>query len=569
MHRAIDHSVFARLSRLLRAGLAIVGLTLAAAPLHAQAPSTNQPAAEQADEVAIAPVQTAPVIVDGFPLFRVRGTESFPAAGRAAAIADRIVALARDRRIAVDTIKVDERPLGSAIVAGDKVIAVVTDADARVEGIERKVLAAISAEALSRAITRYRSERQPGALAASAAYATAALVALAVVLFGLRRLHRRIDVKLARRYRARLEGLKIQGFKLVQAEQLVGALRGAVGALHVVVAIVCIYLALHFALRQFPLTRGAAAGLLNVLISPLTTMGRGLLDVLPDLVFLAILALVTRYLLKTLKLFFGAVEYGSVKLGGFDAEWAMPTYRIVRLLVIVFALVVAYPYIPGSHSEAFKGISLFIGVIFSLGSTSFIANTIAGYALTYRRAFRVGDRIRVGDVFGDVTEIRLQVTHLRTPKNEEVVVPNSTILNSHVINYSTLAKTNGLILHTTVGIGYETPWRQVEAMLLMAAERTPDVLREPPSFVLQKALGDFAITYELNAYCDKPAQMNGIYTELHRNILDVFNEYGVAIMTPAYESDTREPKVVPKERWYEAPARPPASSVASEAKPAS
>jgi small-conductance mechanosensitive channel len=196
-------------------------------------------------------------------------------------------------------------------------------------------------------------------------------------------------------------------------------------------------------------------------------------------------------------------------------------------------------------------------VIFSLGSSSIIANLIAGYTMTYRRAFHVGDRIRVSDFIGDVADVRLMVTHLRSLKNEEIIVPNSLILNSHVINYSSLARQHGLILHTTVGIGYETPWRQVEAMLLLAAERTPGLLRQPPPFVLQQSLGDFCVTYELNAYCDEPAAMYRLYTELHSNILDVFNEYGVQIMTPAYERDPDQPKVVPKEQWFATPAQLP------------
>jgi small-conductance mechanosensitive channel len=176
--------------------------------------------------------------------------------------------------------------------------------------------------------------------------------------------------------------------------------------------------------------------------------------------------------------------------------------------------------------------------------------------LTYRRAFKLGDRIRIGDRVGDVSATRLQVTHLRTPKNEEVVVPNATILNSEVVNYSTIARTEGLILHTTVGIGYDTPWRQVEAMLLLAARRTEGVLAEPPPFVHQLSLGEFAVTYELNAYCRSAQQMLALYTALHRNVLDVFNEHGVVIMTPAYEGDPEQPKLVPKERWFAPPASP-------------
>jgi small-conductance mechanosensitive channel len=246
-----------------------------------------------------------------------------------------------------------------------------------------------------------------------------------------------------------------------------------------------------------------------------------------------------------------------VQLANFEAEWAIPTYRIVRVLVVVFALVLAYPYIPGSDSEAFKGISILLGVLFSLGSTSMISNIIAGYAMTYRRAFRLGDRVKIGDTVGDVTDRRVLVTHIRTLKNEEVVIPNSTIMNAEITNYSSLVEERGLILHTTVGIGYEVPWRQVEAMLLMAAGRTKGLMTEPKPFVLQKTLADFAVNYELNVYCNNEKQAVALYSELHRNIQDVFNEYGVQIMTPAYERDTPEPKLVPKDQWYAEPAESP------------
>jgi small-conductance mechanosensitive channel len=295
-------------------------------------------------------------------------------------------------------------------------------------------------------------------------------------------------------------------------------------------------------------------------VDPLRVMGTALIREIPDLVFLIILIVVTRYVLKLAKLFFDGIEQGGIKVSSLESELAQPTYRIFRLLIVVFALVVAYPYIPGSESDAFKGISLFLGLVFSLGSTSVIGNLVAGYSMIYRRAFRIGDRIQVGEVTGDVLERKLLVTRLRSVKNEEIVIPNSEILNSNIINFSTLARDQGLILHTTVGIGYGTPWRQVEAMLRMAAERTPGLLATPEPFVLQKALGDFSVTYEINVYCNQPQAMGPIYTALHRNILDVFNEYGVQIMTPAYEGDTEQPKIVPMARWFEAPAELSATS---------
>jgi small-conductance mechanosensitive channel len=226
----------------------------------------------------------------------------------------------------------------------------------------------------------------------------------------------------------------------------------------------------------------------------------------------------------------------------------------VRTFIIVLFLVMIFPYIPGSSTGAFKGISLFMGIVFSLGSSSVIGNLIAGYTMTYRRAFRVGDRILVDGSIGDVEEMRLLVTHLRSPKNEEIIVPNTLILNGNVTNYSSIARKEGLILHTTVGIGYETPWRQVEAMLVEAARRTEGLESEPPPFVLQKELADFAVTYEVNAYTRDPRRMYATYTALHANILDVFNEYGVQIMTPAYEGDPEVPKVVPPDGRFAAPA---------------
>jgi small-conductance mechanosensitive channel len=285
-------------------------------------------------------------------------------------------------------------------------------------------------------------------------------------------------------------------------------------------------------------------------LAPLKLIGRGLAVHLPNVVFLVVLFFVIRVILRIIRLFFDAVARRDVKLTGFEREWAGPTYKIIRLGVIAFGVIVAYPYIPGSGSAAFQGVSVFVGIVFSLGSSTAIANIIAGYMLTYRRAFKVGDRVQIGEAFGDVEEVRLQVTHLRSLKNEEFVIPNSQVLSSNVMNYSSLARTRGLILHTEVGIGYGTPWRQVEAMLLAAAARTEGLASEPPPFVLEKALREFAVIYELNVYCQDPQRMLPLYAELHRHILDVFNEHGVQIMVPAYEGDPATPKIVsPSDRF--------------------
>ena len=379
---------------------------------------------------------------------------------------------------------------------------------------------------------------------------------LLALLFGINWSFRRIDTFLDKNVRERIEKLETRSSRVVQARQLWELMRSVVRGIRVLLILVLVYFFLNSVLTIFPWTRHIARSLLSFALNPLAEIAKSVLDYVPSLFFLAILIFLARYLLKMMRAFFRSIDRGRLKFENFDSDWAMPTYKIARLIVIIFTVVLAYPYIPGSDSEAFKGMSIFLGVLVSLGSTSAISNVIAGYTMTYRRAFREGDRVRIDDIIGDVTEMRLLVTHIRSLKNEEIVVPNSKILNSEVVNYSTLAQNEGLILHTIVGIGYEVPWRQVEAMLIMAAQRTSGVLTDPKPFVLQKALADYAVNYELNAYCKEEKKMGELYSELHRNIQDVFNEYGVQIMTPSYEADPPDAKVVAKENWYAAPADP-------------
>lgn len=542
----------ARTVRKLSGPVLLTTVALAALTPVTMAQSIGEEAAIVAAEMR---QDTAPVILDGRTLFRLRGVSAYPAEQRARAIAERIEALAADTAAPTAVLRIVEAEEHTDIMGGERFIMGVFELDARVEGLTRQLLAQTFMKKIGDAVVSYREERRPERLLYNTLFALAATVLLVGFLLTLRWAVRWLNARLEQRYQARIQALEAQSLRIVRVEQLKTALHRTLQTVSALVALVFLYVYLQFVLSLYPRTRPLAEHLLVLLLDPLATMGAALLAAVPNLVFIALLIVVIRYLLKLTRLFFEAIEQGTVTLARFEREWASPTYRIVRLLIIAFAVVVAYPYIPGSDSAAFRGVSIFLGVMFSLGSSSIIANLIAGYTMTYRRTFRVGDRIKVSDFIGDVTNVRLMVTHLRSLKNEEIIVPNSLILNSHVINYSSLARQQGLILHTTVGIGYETPWRQVEAMLLLAAERTPGLLRQPPPFVLQQALGDFCITYELNAYCDEPTSMYRLYTELHRSILDVFNEYGVQIMTPAYERDPEQPKVVPKEQWFMEPAQ--------------
>jgi small-conductance mechanosensitive channel len=503
--------------------------------------------------------QQATVVIDGEPLFIVRGVSAFPAPRRAREIADRIQTIAANKAIATSSITLEDQPGATWILAGGSRLMAVTDEDASLESVNRRLMAQVYSAKIAEAINAYRKDRDPAVLLQHGLFAFGATLVLIGAVSLVRRIARRLQEGVERKYRGRIHDLTILNFPIVKAEHVWQLFSGLLRFAAAIAILVMAAVSLRYTLRLFPWTRGTATRLFAIAIDPLRQMVLSLAWIVPDVVFLVILFVVTRYVLKLVRLFFDSVATGRVKLQQFDAEWALPTYRLVRVLIIAFALVVAYPYIPGSETDAFKGISVFIGVVFSLGSSSLIGNLIAGYSMTYRRAFKLGDRVKIGEHVGEVVEMRLLATHLRTPKNEEVIIPNSTTVTSEVVNFSTMARTRGIILHTTVGVGYETPWRQVEAMLLEAAARTPGLLPDHPSFVFQLALATFNVVYELNVYCNTPERMRLLYSELHRNILDVFNEYGVQIMTPAYEQDPLESKVVPKERWYAPPARPPAA----------
>ena len=506
-------------------------------------------------EIAREAQGSAAVELDGRELFRVKGTAVVPAKRRAQLIAARLQQVAQDPGIPVNRLEIRHDGELTRIYAGTISIVALGDFDA--EGLPRQRIAELLVVDLQKALAEYRYAREPRVLLTHTGYALLITVLAAALLYGVLRLRRWGAQRLGQRFVGGQGELKIQSVQLIQSRQLWLAVRALLNVGTTLAMLVIAYLHLSSVLRLFPWTRQLADDLFQLFLQPLQVMGHALLGAVPDLAFVLVLVLVARYVLRALRLLFEGIETGAVRFDGFDPEWAQPTYKIVRILVVAFTVVVAYPYIPGSDSQAFKGVSLFLGVIFSLGSSSVISNVIAGYTMTYRRAFRLGDRIQVGDVTGFVTEASLLVTRVRSVKNEEIVIPNSQILNGAVTNYSALAREDGVILHTTVGIGYETPWRQVEAMLLLAADRAKGTEKSPPPYVLQKSLGDFCVVYEINAYCRDANAIARTYTELHRNILDVFNEYGVQIMTPAYEGDPAVAKVVPRDQWFLGPATPP------------
>ncbi len=502
-------------------------------------------------------VNTAPVELDGAVLFRVRGASSYPAELRAVAIRDRLRQIASDAAVSAESFRLVDAEGATKIVAGSAIVMQVVDADAALELVSRPSLADAHRLRMQQAVIDFRAARTPQALWRAGGLSAAATLALLIAIVALVWVWRRMDRWFQSRLGQRIATVGIQSFEVMRAERIRSALRGVLFAVRTALILLLVLIWLAFVLAQVPWTRGLSKDVVALILAPINTIAQGIADNVPSFVFLAVLFVFVRFTLRLVRLFFEAVNQGTVTFNNFDPEWSGPTYKILRFAIIAFALVVAYPYIPGSDTAAFRGVSLFAGIVFSLGSSTAIANIVAGYMLTYRRAMKVGDRVQIGDAVGEVLDTRLQVTHLRSFKNEEIIIPNAHILSSEVRNFTSMAKTRGLIIHTEVGIGYETPWRQVEAMLMEAADRTSGALKDPKPFVLMNKLGDFAVTYEINAFIGDVPRLPLLYTELHRHILDVFNEYGVQIMTPAYEGDPEIPKVVARKDWFTAPAAPP------------
>jgi small-conductance mechanosensitive channel len=330
--------------------------------------------------------------------------------------------------------------------------------------------------------------------------------------------------------------IRIQRLELLPAERITALLLVAARGLRALLMVAMTYAYVSFTFSLFPWSRGYADLLLGYVLYPLGVVGHAAVAFVPNLFFIAVILVVAYYLAKAIRFFFSELEKQTISISGFYPEWAQPTYKIVRLLVIAFTLVIIFPYLPGAKSPAFQGVSIFFGLLFSLGSTSAVANVVAGTVLTYTRAFQVGDRVKVGEAIGDVLGRNFLVTRIRTIKNEEISIPNSMVLGSHIINFSSAARERGLILHTSVTIGYDAPWRTVHQLLLDAGGSTENILREPKPFVLQTSLDDSYVSYELNVYTDKPSLMARTYSDLHQNIQDKFNEAGVEIMSPHFHA---------------------------------
>lgn len=476
-----------------------------------------------------------PVRLEGREVFRLyTGTGVLTAQERASEVEKRLGEAAR--RGAGATVSWTMEDGAAVVAAGGSRIVAVTEGDARAEGVEMATLAERRALAIRAALAAYRGHHSWRTMLLNIMKLILTWLFFVVVLWLLKRAVQAAQALIRQWFDSLAQRKAARGLVLLMFERLalLALMLAKIGAAVFVVVWFSILLTYSFSL--FPATEGISVSLLATVWEAVKEAAAGVVGYLPRGLFVVVVSAMAYYGLQVARIFFRAIERGDLSVGPIHPETAGITYQLVRVAMILLVLIIVFPYLPGSHTDAFKGVSIFLGVVISLGSGSAVSNMMAGVVLAYMRPFRTGDRVRISDTTGDVIGRGLLVTRLRTIKNVEVTIPNAAILGGQIQNYSAMVGGGKLILHTTVTIGYDTPWRKVHELLKEAALATPGLLREPAPFVLQVSLNDFHISYEINAYTDKPNEMAVIYSELHANIQDRFNAAGVEILSPTYHA---------------------------------
>lgn len=500
---------------------------------------------QQVEEVEVTPTLPAeemptplpgvPVEFNGEILFYViDGVYNLTPVERAELIEKRIRDLATNPFHPETEITLAESVFGTELLAGEISILTVTEKDAESYGMTQLELAQLAAEQIQSTID---SSRQSQSVVTRFTQILAALVLAAGLLIAYF-----ILTRIAGYVNRKIDSITIKdpGKGVIQRTRYYRTGRWKPGLKRLVIIIkwllliLLILFGIPFLLELFPATADLASRMIALLTAPLRVTWSWLVENTNNFISLAIIAVIFYFLNRINVFIFREVRRGSITLPGFDPEWSYFTRRIVTFLLIAAAFVVSFPYIPGSDSPVFQGITIFLGALFTLTSSSAVANIVAGVIQTYTGAFHIGDVVKIDEVTGVVLEKSLISTRVLTFKNEEVTIPNDKLLKSNVINYSTLTQNSRLVLYTTVTIGYDVPWQKVHELLIAAAKSTPEILEEPPPYVLQKSLNDYNISYELNCHTNSPQRMPGIYSQLHANIQDQFNKAGVEIMSPTF-----------------------------------
>jgi small-conductance mechanosensitive channel len=496
-----------------------------------------------------------PIVVFRAPFLGIPSTE------RAAAAHDRIVTLLGQG--GPGKVEVEHLEPGDAIkIDGTFAFLLTRDDVDRLRGETFETLVGNAVHALEKTIAETKEARDGRLMLIAAGWAAGATVVYVFLLWGLRRIGRAVTRRMLLLADSTAGQIRIGGSEILQRERTLVLVRRLLQIGFWAFVLLLTYEWFGYVLSRFPYTRPWGEQLNSFLVNAIVDVLTSVAAAMPDLLIAIAIFFAARGVTGMLTRFFDGVQSGRIEVAWIDADSARPTRRLAAFAVWVFALVMAYPYIPGSGTEAFKGLSVLVGLMVSIGASGIIGQAASGLILMYTRTFRPGEYVRVGDNEGTIIEMGMFTTRLRTGLGEELTLPNSLVLGTVTRNYSRAVKGPGFVLDTTVTIGYDAPWRQVHAMLVEAAHRTQGVLADPPPRVFQTALSDFYVEYRLvcQAIPTEPRPRAEVLSSLLANVQDVFNEHGVQIMSPHYLGDPVEQKVVPKERWYSAPAAPPESA---------
>jgi len=469
--------------------------------------------------------------------FIYNGSGGFTVQDRASAISLRIKNAAKKSKFNVDSIRLAEGDANIDILFDETILMSVSENDALWNNLSKQELAQKNLEIINAAIKKYKSETSTAVLAKEIALAFLVILIVGVLIYFVIKLFRFIAIKISQQEGKILKGIKIRDYTLFNSHREVSILVRVNSFFKWVVIILIIYLALPIIFGFFPWTENYATTLFGYILNPLKKIGLGIWHYLPNLFTIFVIVFLFRYVLRFLYFLRTEIEKENLRLPGFYPDWANPTYQIIRILIIAFMVVVIFPYLPGSNSPIFKGVSVFLGFLFTFGSAGSLSNIISGLVLTYMRLFKIGDRVKIGEITGDIIEKSLLVTRIRTTKNEIISIPNSSVMSSPSTNFSSDAPEKGLIVHSTVTIGYDVPWRDMHQALIDAALRCELILKDPSPFVLQTSLDDFFVSYQINAFTREANMQAAIYSLLHQHIQDVCNERGIEIMSPHYRSE--------------------------------
>ena len=476
-----------------------------------------------------------PVVVEGdtlYYLYAKRGGLS--PQQRAETNAQVITELGKRFNLKPDSLYIESSDIVTDLMYGNKVIASFTDQDGLWENCTRDQLAAAKRKVVVEKLKVMKQEHALWKLGKRILYFVLVLLGQFLLFKLTNWLFKKLKLRIQRLKETKLKPLSIQDYELLDTQKQVNLLIFQASMFRYLLIVLQLVLTVPMLFAIFPQTEKLAYDILSYIWNPVKDILVGIGSYIPNLFTILVIWLAIKYLVRMVRYLANEIQSERLKITGFYADWAMPTYHIVRFLLYAFMIAIVYPYLPGSQTGVFQGISVFVGLIVSLGSSTVIGNIIAGLVITYMRPFKLGDRIKLNDTMGNVIEKTPLVTRIRTPKNEVITIPNSFIMSSHTVNFSQSAREYGLIIHSEVTIGYDAPWRQVHQLLIDAALNTPGVIDDPKPFVLETSLSDWYPVYQVNAYIKEADRLAQIYSDLHQNIQDRFNEAGVEIMSPHY-----------------------------------